>query len=94
MELARSSSAGLVSPEKGRPGVGGTRVGKAEEPDRRARPGDEAERGATPHQLLDAVLQGVAAELLLAVEMELPEDVADVVLHRLLGDEQAAAISL
>jgi hypothetical protein len=32
------------------------------------------------------VFEGVADELLLAVQVQLPEDVADVVLHCLLGD--------
>src|SRR5438045_9431765 len=41
--------------------------------------------------LSDAVLRGVADELLLPLEVELVEDVPDVVLDRLRRDEQALA---
>src|SRR5918998_5056618 len=41
-----------------------------------------------PAASLDAVLEGVADQLLAAVEVKLPQDVADVVLDRLLRDEE------
>ena len=47
--------------------------------------------GGSPNRLLDAVLQGVADELLAPVQMQLGEDVADVVLDGLLGDVQLGA---
>ena len=65
---------------------GRRRPGPPREVDRRATDGPAGRRRS-----LDPVVQRVADELLLPVEVELGQDVPDVVLHRLLGDEQLLA---